>query len=70
VQSDGKTPATDFTIAVVEAMVARGVLLNRIGRHGNTLKMRPPMPFAREDADIVVDALIDALAHTPIMKSA
>ncbi len=70
VQSDGTTPATDFTIAVVEAMVARGVLLNRIGRHGNTLKMRPPMPFAREDADIVVDALIDALAHTPIPKAA
>jgi hypothetical protein len=38
-------------------MVANGVILNNIGKHRNTLKMRPPMPFAREHADIVVDTL-------------
>jgi 4-aminobutyrate aminotransferase-like enzyme len=47
-------------------MVAKGFILNRIGRAGNTLKIRPPLPFGREHADILVDALQDALATTPV----
>ncbi len=54
-------PATDFVAGLVEAMVARGFLLNRIGRGGNTLKIRPPMPFGREHADLLADALQAAL---------
>ncbi len=58
---DGDTPATDFTGDLVEAMVARGFLLNRLGRGQNILKIRPPMPFAREHADLLADALQQAL---------
>ena len=60
------TPATDFAARVVEGMKDRGVLMNRIGRHMNTLKMRPPMPFSFENADQVLDALTKTLADTPI----
>jgi 4-aminobutyrate aminotransferase-like enzyme len=63
---DGMTPATAFVADLVEAMLARGILLNRIGRHGNTLKIRPPMPFAREHADRLADALASALAETAV----
>jgi 4-aminobutyrate aminotransferase-like enzyme len=57
----GGERAGDFTADLVEDMVARGFLLNRIGRGGTTLKMRPPMPFGRDHADLLADALQAAL---------
>ncbi len=60
------TPATEFVADVVERMVARGFLLNRIGRAGNTLKIRPPMPFSVENTDQLADALEQVLAETPV----
>lgn len=53
--------AGDFVADLVEDMVAAGFLLNRIGRNGATLKMRPPMPFGPEHADLLADALQQAL---------
>lgn len=64
--TDEGAPATDFVADLIEAMLARGVLLNNIGRHRNTLKMRPPMPFGREHADLVVSTLADVLRETPV----
>ncbi|WP_420861675.1 aspartate aminotransferase family protein [Algirhabdus cladophorae] len=55
------TPATQFAGDIVEDMRRRGVLLNRIGKHKNILKIRPPMPFAASHADIAVGQLADAL---------
>ena len=66
VTDDRMTPATEFVAEVVERMVARGFLLNRIGRVGNTLKMRPPMPFGIDHADLLMDALAQVLAETPV----
>lgn len=59
--TDGLTPADAFVGNLVEDMVARGFLLNRIGRGANILKIRPPMPFSREHADLLADALQAAL---------
>ncbi len=53
--------AGEFVADLVEDMVAAGFLLNRIGRNGATLKMRPPMPFGPEHADLLADALQQAL---------
>ena len=64
VEADG-TPATDFAARVVEGLKARGVLLNRIGRDMNTLKMRPPMPFGIAEADLAMDTLEEVLCETP-----
>ncbi len=66
VLDENQSPATAFVEDLVEAMVARGFLLNRIGRAGNTLKMRPPLPFSRENADLLCDALAETLAVTPV----
>jgi 4-aminobutyrate aminotransferase-like enzyme len=64
--TDTGTPATDFVADLVERMVARGFLLNRIGKGGNTLKIRPPMPFGVEHADLLMDALQDELTRPGI----
>lgn len=60
------TPASGLTERLVERMVARGFLLNRIGRHGNALKIRPPMPFSVENADMLMDALTEELVRLPV----
>ncbi len=66
VLDDEMTPASNFVAEVVERMVARGFLMNRIGRAGNTLKIRPPMPFSVVHADLLADALEEVLADTPV----
>jgi 4-aminobutyrate aminotransferase-like enzyme len=47
---------------VVDAMRDGGVLIGRTGRGGNVLKIRPPLVFAREHADLLLDVLPRALA--------
>ena len=62
---DDDTPATTFAAYVVEEMRKRGILLNRIGRHMNTLKMRPPMPFDQSNADFAIGHLAEILKEHP-----
>ncbi|WP_299300658.1 aspartate aminotransferase family protein [uncultured Litoreibacter sp.] len=59
------SPATGFAERVVEGMLANGVLMNRIGREMNTLKMRPPMPFGIDHANLAIDTLEHVLDDTP-----
>lgn len=54
-------PATDLCAAMVDEMRDRGVLLHSVGRHSNTLKLRPPCVFSRENADLLVDVMDAAL---------
>ncbi|MFC7705868.1 aspartate aminotransferase family protein [Plastorhodobacter daqingensis] len=63
--TDDGGPATAFATELVERMRQRGILMNRIGRHMNTLKIRPPMPFSRDNADLLVDTLGEVLAAMP-----
>jgi 4-aminobutyrate aminotransferase-like enzyme len=60
-----KTPASAYTRRVVNEMRRRGVLLNFLGIHYNTLKIRPPMPFSRENADLFLNTLDDVLTKLP-----
>lgn len=60
-----KTPATVFTKAVANEMRRRGVLLNYLGIHYNTLKIRPPMPFSRDNADLMLATLDEVLTALP-----
>ncbi len=45
-------------------MRERRVLISAAGIHGNTLKIRPPLPFGREHADIFLKTLEDVLHET------
>jgi 4-aminobutyrate aminotransferase-like enzyme len=58
---NAKTPATAATKRLVNRMRERGVLISRIGVHDNILKIRPPMPFSKQHADLLVDTLDEAL---------
>ena len=66
VQADGVTPASDFAGDLVEALVAAGFILNRAGRAQHVLKIRPPLPFSLEHADLAMDAIERALRDTPV----
>lgn len=48
--------------AMVEALKARGMLVGKAGQHRNVLKVRPPLVFEQEHADLFVTSFADALA--------
>ncbi|SJN08737.1 Omega-amino acid--pyruvate aminotransferase [Leucobacter sp. 7(1)] len=59
----GGTPAPHIAKQVVESVKSRGVLISRIGRDSNVLKVRPPLAFGAAELPILLDALEDALTE-------
>jgi 4-aminobutyrate aminotransferase-like enzyme len=57
-----RAPAARSASAVAEAMRDRGILLGATGPAGNVLKIRPPLVFGREHADLLLAALDEVLA--------
>lgn len=57
VDRQSKIPATSFAKKVANAMREEGVLMNVLGIHYNTLKIRPPMPFSKSNADLMLETL-------------
>ena len=57
VDPHSRLPATADAGAIVNALRDQGVLVSNIGPQANVLKMRPPMPFSRDNADHFADAL-------------
>src|SRR5690606_19108131 len=60
---DADRPASAEADEVINLMRDAGVLISKIGKHSNILKMRPPMPFGREHVDILLSALDNAIAR-------
>lgn len=56
-----KTPAADEAHQLINRMRQRGVLMGSLGRDANIMKIRPPMPFSRENADFFVETLDDVM---------
>jgi 4-aminobutyrate aminotransferase-like enzyme len=61
-----KAPATDFTNQIINAMRHKGIILSKLGRNKNTLKIRPPMPFSIENANLLIDTLDEVLGQTSV----
>ncbi|MNG15588.1 Taurine--pyruvate aminotransferase [compost metagenome] len=59
---NSKEPARDLSKQVVNLMKDRGVLISRLGPNDNVLKVRPPLPFTTEHADLFINTLDDCLA--------
>jgi 4-aminobutyrate aminotransferase-like enzyme len=59
-----KTPDPELANAVVNAMRRSGVLLSRQGTHNNVLKIRPPLQFAPEHADLLLERLERSLTES------
>ena len=56
-----KHPAIAEADLVVNRMRERGILMGALGINGNTMKIRPPMPFSRENADYLMQTLDEVL---------
>ena len=54
-------PDGDAALRVVNGLRERRVLISATGPHGSTLKIRPPLPFARPHVDRLAEALTDTL---------
>ncbi|WP_454674628.1 aspartate aminotransferase family protein [Achromobacter pestifer] len=57
-----REPATEEAARVVNGLRDRQVLTGSAGEHANTLKIRPPLPFSKADADRLLAALDETLA--------
>ncbi len=55
--------ASALTRRVVNAMRERGVLLGATGRNCNVLKIRPPLTFEREHAELLLRELGQTLSE-------
>ena len=54
-------PDAALAKSVANGMRRRGVLIGTEGPGGNVLKIRPPLPFGAEHADMPVKALAETL---------
>ena len=59
---DTKAPATEVSGRFINMMCERGVLISRIGKHDNILKLRPPMPFSKDNAQQLLETLDECFA--------
>lgn len=60
--ADRKTPDAAMTTRIVNGLRERGVLISGSGPHASILKIRPPLIFSRDNADLLVESLRDTLA--------
>lgn len=57
------TPATDEAAEIVNKLRQRRVLIGSSGKHGNILKIRPPLVFQKKHADHLLDTLDSVLCE-------
>jgi 4-aminobutyrate aminotransferase-like enzyme len=57
-----RAPAAGSAGKIIEAMRERGILLGATGPAGNVLKIRPPLVFGRDHADLLLQTLDEVLA--------
>ncbi|MDO9442673.1 MAG: aminotransferase class III-fold pyridoxal phosphate-dependent enzyme, partial [Beijerinckiaceae bacterium] len=56
-----KAPATAQTARLVNGLREKRVLISAAGPHANVLKIRPPLVFSREHADVFLTAMDEVL---------
>lgn len=54
---ESRTPAAGLARRIPDEMKRRGILIGLSGRYGNVLKVRPPLVFAPNHVDVLVDTL-------------
>jgi 4-aminobutyrate aminotransferase-like enzyme len=56
-----KEPAAAEAKVIVNQMRHKGILMSKIGEHDNILKLRPPLCFSKDNADLLMSTLDDIL---------
>jgi 4-aminobutyrate aminotransferase-like enzyme len=59
----GRAPDAELAERIVDALRDRDILIGRTGPRHNVLKIRPPLVFAEEHAELLVDGLTAVLAE-------
>ncbi|WP_227377413.1 aspartate aminotransferase family protein [Haladaptatus halobius] len=62
VDSNGE-PDGDTVKAIQQHCYERGVLVWKAGRHGNVLRLLPPLVLAEELAETAMDVIVEAIRH-------
>jgi len=68
VDKDSREPATAETAQAVNLLRQQGVLIGSTGRYDNILKIRPPLVFSPEHADVLLRKLalvMEEISRTP-----
>jgi 4-aminobutyrate aminotransferase-like enzyme len=60
---DAKEPAPEIASQLINRLRHRGILIGAAGRWGNTLKIRPPLCFTRDNADMFIAACDEFLCE-------
>jgi 4-aminobutyrate aminotransferase-like enzyme len=58
---DTKAPAPDIASQLINRLRHRGILIGAAGPYGNTLKIRPPLCFTKDNADMFIAACDEVL---------
>jgi 4-aminobutyrate aminotransferase-like enzyme len=58
-----REPASGEAARLVNGMRRKHVLISAAGVHANTLKIRPPLPFSRDNADLLLATMDTVLAN-------
>jgi 4-aminobutyrate aminotransferase-like enzyme len=58
---DAKQPAPEIASQLINRLRHRGILIGAAGRWGNTLKIRPPLCFTKDNADMFIAACDEVL---------
>ena len=56
-----REPAGELATRVKDEMAERGVLIGTTGRHGNVLKVRPPLCIGHDESAVIVAMLTEAV---------
>ncbi len=59
----GGGPGTDETAHIVNGLREKGILISASGPGANVLKVRPPLPFGRKEADLFLSVLAEVLSE-------
>jgi len=62
VDRESREPDRELAARVKEEMRERGVLIGTTGRHGNVLKIRPPLAITTDETTIIAARLDEVLA--------
>ncbi len=60
---ESRRPAPDLTVKILLEAARRGLLLGRVGLHGNVVRIAPPLVIAEEDADAGIDVIDEVLTE-------
>jgi len=60
-RGDDNKPLSKFALKIVEKMREKKILLSVLGKNRNTLKIRPPMVFSKNNVDYLIENLRDVM---------